>query len=282
MKGESAMEWNWLLGLVYGLFGGFFEFLPVPPQVHQSLLVKITGLSAPGNGLAFAVHLGGLLAVLVSYYGKLAKLLYEKKLAGKAPRARKRQPDVVCLMELRLLKTAVLPIILSCFAAAWLRRYFSTLWVLAIAAAINGILVLLPHYMSRGNKDARTISPLDAVLVGLGGMLGAIPGLSRVGMLNSVASMRGIDRGVALDFTYLLSIPALATLCVVDFGQLIMGEAAQTNMLLPGIFACIAAFGTGLAGIRLMHFLAKKTGYEGLAYYNWGLAMFTFIIYLIG
>ena len=276
------MEWNWLLGLVYGLLGGFFEFLPVSPAVHQSLLVKITDLPAPGSGLSLAVHLGALMAVLFSCYGRVVKLLHERKLARIAPRARKRQPDVMSLMELRLIKTAVFPVILSSFTGIWLQQYFSRLWVLAIVVAINGILVLLPHYMGRGNKDARTISPLDAVLVGIGGALGAIPGISRVGMLNSVASMRGIDSSFAVDFTYLLSIPALATLCIVDLGQLVMGNGGQTAMFLPGLFAFLSAFGIGLAGIRLMRYLALKTGYEGLAYYNWGLAMLTFIIYLIG
>ena len=277
------MEWNWLLGLVYGALGGLFEFLPVSPQVHQEVFRKLTGLGEGGYGLSFAVHVGALAAVILSYYGSVSKLLREQKIAGQPKRRRKRQPDFVSLMQLRLLKIAAVPIILSCLAAPWLSRYINRLWLMAIITVLSGIVVLLPHYMSRANKDARALSPLDATLIGLSGILGVFPGFSRVGLLTSVASMRGADRQFGLEFTYLLAIPALAALCVGDLGMLIFAGAPQTSVsFLVAAAACVAAFGTGFAGIRLMRFLAVKDGYESLAYYSWGLAMFTFILYLIG
>ena len=277
------MEWNWLWGLVYGALGGLFEFLPVSPQVHQEVFRKLTGLEDAGYGLSFAVHLGALAAVVLSYYGSISKLFQEQKIAGQPRRKRKRQPDFVSLMQLRLLKIAAVPVILSCLLAPWLSQYVDGMWQLAILAVLSGIVVLLPHYMSRANKDARALSPLDAALIGLGGVLGAVPGFSRVGALMSVASMRGADRQFGLEFTYLLAIPALAALCIGDLAMVIFAGAPQTGVsFFAGVMACAAAFGAGFAGIRLMRFLAVKDGYESLAYYSWGLAMFTFILYLIG
>lgn len=277
------MEWNWLSGLVYGLLGGLFEFLPVSPQVHQRLLLKLAGLDAPGYGLSFAVHLGALAAVIVSCYTSISKLTREQRIASRPKRSRKRQPDFVSLMQLRLLKIAAVPVALSCLLAPWLSQYVDGLWLLAVLAVLSGIVVLLPQYMTRANKDARALSPLDATLVGLGGVLGALPGFSRVGVLTSVASMRGADRQFGLEFAYLLMIPALAALCIGDLGMIIFAGTPQASVsFFAGVLACAAAFGAGFAGIRLMRFLAVKDGSEGLAYYNWGLAMFTFIIYLIG
>lgn len=276
------MEWNWLWGLIYGALGGFFEFLPASPQVHQSVFLKITGLNAPGYGLALAVHIGALIAVVLSCRERAVKMLHEQKIAGQPKRRRKRQPDVVSLMELRLLKIAAVPVVLSCLIAPWLCRYFDQLWMLAILAALNGIVVLLPHYMARANKDARSLSPLDATLMGTGGIFGILPGISRVGMLTAVGSMRGADREFGLDFTYLLSVPALAALCVGDLAVIVVfGDPQAGTLLFPGALACITAFGSALAGIKLMRFLAVKNGFESLAYYNWGLAMFAFILYLI-
>lgn len=276
------MEWNWLWGLIYGALGGFFEFLPASPQVHQSVFLKITGMNAPGYGLALAVHIGALIAVVLSCRERAVKMLREQKIAGQPKRRRKRQPDVVSLMELRLLKIATVPVVLSCLIAPWLSRYFDQLWMLAILAALNGIVVLLPHYMARANKDARSLSPLDATLMGTGGILGILPGISRVGMLTAVGSMRGADREFGLDFAYLLSVPALAALCIGDLAMIVVfGDPQAGTLLFPGAMACITAFGSALAGIKLMRFLAVKNGFESLAYYNWGLAMFAFILYLI-
>ena len=277
------MEWNWLSGLVYGLLGGLFEFVPVSPQVHQQVFMKIAGLPAPGYGLSLAVHIGALAAVVISYYSSVAKLSREQRIATQPRRNRKRQPDVVSRMELRLLKIAATPVVISCIASAWLSQYFERLWLLALMAVLSGVIVLLPNYMSRANKDARSLSPLDATLVGLGGFIGSLPGISRVGALTSVASMRGMDRQFGLKFIYLLTIPALAALCIGDLGMMIFAGNPQTGVtFLAGVTACAAAFGAGFTGIRFMRFLAVNTGYESMAYYNWGLAMFAFIIYLIG
>ena len=276
------MEWNGLFGLVYGLLGGLFEFLPVSPQVHQEAFLKLTGLDAPGYGFALAVHLGALAAVIVSYYASISKLYREQKIAGQPKRNRQRQPDFVSLMKLRLLRIAAVPMVLSCFLTPWLSRYFGRMWLMAIMTVVSGIVVLLPNYMARANKDARTLSPLDATLVGMGGIFGIVTGFSRVGLVTSVASMRGADREFALEFTYLLMIPALAALCIGDLGMIIFAGASTAVPFFAGMMACVAAFGAGFAGIRFMRFLAVKVGYESLAYYSWGLAMFTFVLYLIG
>lgn len=276
------MEWNGLSGLIYGFFSGLFEFLPVSPQVHQQVILKITGLQDGGHGLGLAVHLGALAAVIVSYYASISKLVREQKIAGQPKRNRKRQPDFVSLMKLRLLKIAAVPMVLSSLAAPWLSQYFGRMWLVAILTMLSGVVVLLPHYMTRANKDARTLSPLDATLVGMGGILGAIPGFSRVGMLTSVASMRGADREFTLEFTYLLMIPTLVALCAGELGMIIFAGASAGISFLTAAIACVAAFGAGFAGIRLMRFLAVKVGYESLAYYTWGIAMFSFILYLIG
>ena len=107
------MEWNALWGFVYGILGGFFEFLPVPPRVHQMVFLQIGGLQNPGYGLSLAVHIGALAAVVVSFFTILRKYTREQKIKKQSRRYRSRQPDMVSLAELRLLKTAAVPVILS-------------------------------------------------------------------------------------------------------------------------------------------------------------------------
>ncbi|MBE6958206.1 MAG: undecaprenyl-diphosphate phosphatase [Ruminococcaceae bacterium] len=277
------MEWNGLWGLFYGLLSGFFEFLPASPQAHQLVLQKLTGLPSPGFGMAFAVHLGALAAVLLSYYPLLGKYRREQKLRRQPRRSRTRQPDAAALMEYKLLKIAAVPVVLSCLASSWLSQYFQRLWVLALLVIFNGVVVFLPHYMSHANKEARTMSPLDATLIGLSGMLGALPGFSRVGSLNAVASMRGLDGQFAVKFVFLMMIPALVASCLGDLGMLVLSGNTQNHVpFITAALACFAAFAAAMAVIRLMRFLSVKGSFEALAYYNWGLAMFTFIIYLIG
>ena len=278
------MDWNGISALIYGALGGLFEFLPVSPEIHQKLMLKLMGFTPPDYSITFAVHIGALLAIVFAYYGKLGKLYREQKIAALPPKRRKRQPDTVSLMEIRLLKTAGIPAVASCVLAAFLQAYLNRLWLLVILIILNGIVIALPQYMTRANKETRSLSPLDAFFVGLSGIIGMLPGFSRFGVLYSVGAMRGMGRQYGLDFTYMLAIVWLAALCVVDIGIMIFsaGVAFTGATFFQGVLACAAAFGAGFGGIQLMRFLVVKNDLGDFAYYNWGLAMFTFIFYLIG
>ncbi len=278
------MAWNWFYGLIYGLLGGFCELLPVSSQAHGILLEKLAGLPQSNGLLNMSVHLGALVALLFMYRATISKLRREQRIASLAPRRRKRQPDTESLMTLSLLKVAAWPLVFGSLLTLVLTPWFTRLWVLGLLVILHGILVFIPQYRPQGNKEIRSTSPLDALLMGLSGIVGLLPGFSRVGVVSSIGSLRGMSKQFCLQFTYLLSIPALAALCVTDVISLFFsgGQGVSGAMFLPCIFALLAAFGTALAGIRLMQFLAVKIGFESFAYYNWGFAMFTFIIYLIG
>lgn len=276
------MAWNWFYSLIYGLLGGFCELLPVSSQAHKVLLEKLAGLPQSGGLLNLAVHLGGLVALLFMYRATIGTLRREQKIASLSPRRRKRQPDAESLMTIRLLKVGALPLVLGCLLTFVLSPWFTRLWVLGLLVILHGILIFIPHYRPQGNKEIRSTSPLDALLMGLTGILGMLPGFSRIGVASSVGIMRGMSKEFSLKFTYLLSIPALAVLCVTDVVSLLLSGGVSGGLFLHFVLALLAAFGTALAGIRLMQFLAVKVGFESFAYYNWGFAMFTFIIYLIG
>ena len=53
------------------------------------------------------------------------------------------------------------------------------LQITAIFLVLNAVILFLPTLLPTGNKDARSMSPLDAMLIGLSGVLGAVPGFSR-------------------------------------------------------------------------------------------------------
>lgn len=278
------MEWNWFNSLLYGLISGLSEFLPVSSGAQQILMLKLGGLSEPGPIVNLAVHLASLLALIVMYYTKLTKLFRERKIAKLPPRRRRRQPDPVSLIELRLLCIGIVPLIISGVAAYLLYGKLNRLWLLAFLLCINGAVLLLPEHMPRSNKDARSLSPLDALLIAASGILGVIPGISRMGMLSSCASMRGADRQYALHFVYLLFIPLFAILCLADVAVLLFaaGDLPAAPMLIHAFLAFLGAFTAGIISIYLMRFLAVKIGYGAFAYYSLGLGIFTFVLYLIG
>ena len=221
---------QWFQSLIYGLLCGFTEFLPVSSQPHGILLQRLFGISDFGGLLRLTVHIGALLSLLLLYRPQLSRLSRERKLASVPFRRRKRQPDSVTLMELRLLRTAAIPMLLGFAAYPWVGDQGERLWILGLALVFNGIFIYLPQFMVRSNKDARHLSGVDGLLIGLAGALAVFPGVSRVGMLHSAASMRGTDRQFGLQSALLLCIPALCLQIVFD-GIVFFGSMSGITFL---------------------------------------------------
>lgn len=276
------MALNWFESLLYGLISGFTEFLPVSSEAHGILLTRILGVEDAGSGLCLAVHLGALLALLLSCRPQLSRLSRERRIAAMPARRRKRQPDANALMDIRLLKTAAFPLLLAFLAYPWVGKLCHRLWILGLALMINGILLYVPQFMPGANKDSRTLSRLDGLLIGLGGALAVMPGISRLGATMSVSAMRGTERQYSLHTALMLCIPALALLVLINLAGVIASGFA--GITAGGVLSIITAGGAAAVSayfsILLMRFLMVKAGFSGFAYYCWGTAMFAFILYL--
>lgn len=275
------MAWSWLGSLVYGLVSGFSEFLPISSDLHRALLRTLTGMPVDTGLLRLSAHIGSLLALITVCRGMMGKLLREKRIAAIPPRRRKRQPDIQSLMELRLLKVAAVPMVLSCVLYPLLSTGMDRLWAMGLMAFINGVLVLLPQYRMRANKDARSLSALDALLTGLGGALGVLPGLSYVTALTSVGQMRGMDRQFCVHFSCLLLVPVLLCLCLGDGWLLLTGSGVSVSWYCC-VTALVASYAAVSAAIALLRFLAVRAGFSSFAYYCWGAGMLGCMLYLIG
>lgn len=261
---------NWLESIFYGLITGLAEFLPVPARAHQLIFTRLTGAESASPLCELMVHLGLLFAVCISAGSLL------KSLRSDPRRVQSRKPQASAAM--RLFKTASVPMaVLLCFYPFFWKTGES-LPVLAVLLLVNGIILFVPNLMLRGNKDARSMSALDSLLIGAAGGLSVFPGMSRIGCALSVAAVRGADKQHAFNWALLLSIPALAIFCFFDFLSIFSREISSN------FFCClisgVSAFLGGYFSIKLMRTGLSRLNYNGFAYYSWGAALFTFILYL--
>lgn len=275
------MNLNWLQSTGYGLLSGFAEFVPVSAQAHESLLLLLFGTNW-SPFLAFFSKCGALLALLVACRGTIGRMRRETRLMRSPKNRRARHPDLSVRMNLKLLKTAAVPMLLLFLFRTKAAVLDQNLVWIAVFLIINGIILYLPERFPSGNKDALSLSPLDGMLMGLLCGLSVLPGISRLGISTTVASIRGTERQYGLHLSLLLSIPAIVILLILDvFGMISVGFGGITFvMVLQGIAAAAAAFAGSSLAIMLMRFLAVKTGFSCFAYYSWGMALFTFILFL--
>lgn len=272
---------GWLQSLIYSLVVGFTEIVPVSSFAHDTVLRRLFG-AEPQPLLRLFLHLSILIAVIVSCRKHISQINRERRLLRMPKKRRTRQPDFRQLMDFSLLKMAafaMLPIVYVYFkASAW----YGNLSILSIFLVVNGIILFVPSLLPSANKESGGLSRLDGLLLGLCSALSAFHGISRIATVTSVATMRGADRQYAVRLALLLSIPALVFILAFDIYEIVLLGLGTVTFLaiIQFVVSAIVAFIGARLGILLIRFMAVNVGFTGLAYYSWGLAMFSLILYL--
>jgi len=271
----------WVENFLYGLLSGFSEFLPVSSTANQLIFRELFGMQVSPL-FDLIVHLSALLSVLIGCRGTLTRIQREKMAQHRSMRMRNRKPRSNGSYTARLIKTASIPLLIILMLQSVITSDVSKLLVI-LFLILNGIILILPEYMRQANKDARSMSGLDGILLGVFGGLSALPGISRTGAAAAFAVARGADRQHAVDWALLLSIPALVVLAGFDIFAMVSSGIGviSFSVVISYILAAAATVFSGFLGIRFIRFLAVRLDFSGFAYYSWGVALFVFVLYLI-
>ncbi len=276
------MDLNWLQSILYGLFSGLADIVPVSAPAHRAILLKLFGEGTESPLLRLMVHLAALAGLYYSCHTQILRLLRAQRLAAVPKRRRRRPLDTGSLTDIRVLKSTLLPIILGFVFYLKTSSLSSNLLVVGLILVVNGLILYIPQYLPGSNKKGPTMSRADGMLMGLGGGLSVLPGISCVGTATSIGLVRGVDRQYALNTALLMNMPVTLGLIIFDFvGIFSTGVGAVSfGLFLCYILAGAAAFlGTWL-GVKAMRALAVNTGFAGFAYYSWGAALLAMIFYI--
>lgn len=277
------MDFSWYESLLYGFVSGLADMLPVSAQAHKLLLLKIFGVSSEPGLMRLLIHVSILGALYYNCQPQIVKILRAKSLSRIPKRRRKRPLDTKSLMDLSLWKTMLIPIILAFLFYEKASTLHSSLSLMAIFLFINGIILYVPQFLPGSNKDSRSLSRVEGLLMGLGGAASVLPGISAIGTATSIGSVCGVERSYGLNMALLMNLAVTVGLIVFDVLAIVSGgvETLSFGIVLSYILSAAAAFLGTTLGIKVMRGLAGESGFAFFAYYCWGVALFTFILNLM-
>lgn len=272
--------WN---AILLGLVQGAAEFLPISSSGHLAVLQKFLAIGDMENHLFFDVllHLGTLAAVLLAFRkdvreagAELARMLHVRRTPrGMKPNRRERR-----LISFLILAT--LPLIPAAFASDLVESLYENTFFIGFAFILTGFLLLAADRMGHGNKDERSATSSDALIVGLAQAVAVVPGLSRSGTTISFGMLRGFERNFAVRFSFLLSIPAVIGANLISLVKAIMDGIvwSEAPMYLVGV---LCAFVSGYFAIYFLRLIVQRGKFGGFCYYCWGAGLVTLALSLI-
>ena len=270
--------------ILLGIIQGLAEFLPISSSGHLSVFQNFFGMTQDAaDNLFFDVllHLGTLAAVFVAYWGEIKAIILEGlTMVGLRKLPRGQKPDRLSRRMILFIIAATLPLLVVLPVKDVVDGLYSNTIFIGCAFLVTGTLLFLSDRMTRGNKDLKSATIVDVLLVGCAQAVAVVPGLSRSGSTIAAGLSRGFSREFAVKFSFLLSIPA-----VLGANLLSLIDAAQAGIdwsLMPMYAAgIITAAVSGYLAIRLLKFITQRGSFGAFCYYCWGAGLVTLILSLI-
>lgn len=236
--------------LALGVMQGVTEFLPISSSGHLALAETwIPGLEQPSLFFDVIVHLGTLAAILWAFRARVAALgrgAWSLLPGDRGSASHETERRWLVLISVACVPTAIVGFALAPAVARFRTDPSAVGWALLATA---GILIAAWRAGRRPAGD-RELSLRDAFLVGAVQGLAVMPGISRSGATIATALWRGSGAGVAVEFSLLVSVPAIlgANLFVFWTGA---AEGAGIG-LAPLAVGFVSAFVAGLLSLHAL------------------------------
>ena len=268
---------NVLTAIVLGVVQGLTEFLPVSSSGHLVLFETLFGFDAARPEMLLfdlTVHIGTVAAIFIVFRKSIAafvKNIIASDRYGTNPLTIYRRSPSVHVAVLAVVATAVTGVIGILFED-YFKSARGSLAVVVLMWVVNGTLLLLSDWRKKTRLGLRRFGIIAAVIVGMAQAAAIMPGISRSGMTICAAVLIGLHRRWAVEFSFLIAIPAILGAMVMqsaqyagklDFAVLGLGSVAAGS---------IAAMLAGILSLRLLIKIARRANLKLWAFYCYALA----------
>ena len=272
--------------IILGLVQGIAEFLPISSSGHLAILQNLFNMSdIEGGHMLFDVllHFGTLIAICFMYWNDIKAMVVEvlALLSGrKAVTADGRPKQYTAARMFFLIVAATLPLVLILPINDYIGELSQSTVFVGIALILTGFMLLVSDKMTAGTKTEKNMRFSDALIIGLCQCVAALPGLSRSGTTITAGIATGQNRGYAVKFSLLMSIPAVLGATLLELIKAIK-TGIDASLIPAYLFGMVAAMVSGVLAIGLLKMIAKSKRFGGFAYYCWIVGALTIILSMI-
>ncbi len=270
-----------LKAILIGIVQGITEWLPVSSTGHMILLnefIKLDVSDAFFELFEVVIQFGSILAVIILFFDKLNP--FSKKKDGEM---KKKTWTLWLKVIVAVLPAAIIGLPLD----DWFQEHFYNYIAVSAALIVYGVLFIVIERRNKNKpkkyEDVYDIDYPTAVKIGCFQVLSIIPGTSRSGSTILGASLVGVSRTAAAEFSFFMAIPVMlgASAYKVLKYMVKVGVALTSTEIIVLIVGTLTAFLVSVAVIKFLMDFVRKHSFESFGWYRIALGTVVIIYFLI-
>lgn len=270
--------------ILMGVIQGVTEFLPVSSSGHLALF-KILFDVETDTGLLFDVllHLGTLIAIFVVFYKDIFRMIREgfaivgdffRNVGIFAGNLIHQTDEPYHMLIHNSYRKFVMLVIVSTIptgiigyvAKDVVEAAAEILIVPGCCLVLTAVLLFLSDRVADGKKMPKNVTYSNAFFIGICQGFATLPGLSRSGTTITACLLSKFNRGFAVKYSFIMSIPAVLGALVLELSGLsdVSVSSSEIGSYLAGILCAVV---TGYVAIKTMLVVVRRKKFTFFAVY---------------
>ncbi|HHT9126540.1 MAG TPA: undecaprenyl-diphosphate phosphatase [Candidatus Brocadiia bacterium] len=268
--------------VILAVVQGLTEFLPVSSSGHLVIFKNQLGVESQNAFWEIILHFGTLLAVFIFFRKEILSILKSVIVSVRRLISGGKITDLIRDdLHFRIFLLILVGTIPTGLIAIAFKNTFEALFNKPVLAGlmimVTGTFLWFTKSVDKKTVNKEGISFIDALIVGVVQGIAIIPGISRSGSTISAACFRGINRGLAARFSFLLSIPAILCATVLEYKEIVALNGK--GLFYVAIVISVSAL-VGYFALRWLVGIVERGRLYMFSYYCWGIGVIGIIISL--
>lgn len=258
-----------LKAIILAIVQGITEFLPISSSGHLAILQILFNIKEGNVFFSQVLHFGTLLSILLVYHKQVINMIVEFfKMLGSLIKREKIKLNHYQKLALYIILATIPTVIIALFIEKYLDQLYMSSLIIGLCFIITAFMIYFIDINIHGKNTTRITDAGVPKVLAIGAVQGvaALPGISRSGSTIFISHILGINKKDAVDFSFLLAIPAMLGGFILGLKD-IFKEGSQVSFDINAIVGLIVSFITGVLAIRLIKVLIKKKKFHVFSYY---------------
>lgn len=261
-----------LQGLLLGAIQGVTEFFPVSSSGHLILIPALFGWEDQGLLFDTVLHLGTLVALCWVFRTDIRNTFVGT--------FQKNDPEAKRLLAMIVL-AAVPGVAFGGLFGGWIEMHVRGVLPVIFGLVFWGFALWVADRYTRRRKrhtsDTNRLSWTQVLVIGFSQAIALFPGTSRSGITMTSGLFSGLDRSLAVRFSFLMSIPTVAAAGAYGLFKLLK-QGIDSGVAVELLFGFLAATLTGIWAIQFLRSYVSKHSFTPFVIYRLVLAVIVFLL----